>query len=209
LRDGAAGNHRFRCRALQIAAITAAAPLLGGANSSAALEVDVQGLRSVKGAIQLCVTADQGRFPDCAADRSARHITVPAGRSGRIRIEGLQPGLYAVALFHDENANGRLDKFAGGSTRGLRFLEQPANPLRAAELRPGTPGYLGKRRLDPGSGSIFPLASRVWGVVTGFWPAFAGRWSLVDLFFGSERPGARPCRRLHRYARHYSARQAL
>lgn len=153
LRDGAAGNHRFRCRALQIAAITASAPLLGGANSSAALEVDVQGLRSARGAIQLCVTADQGRFPDCAADRSARHITVPAGRSGRIRIEGLQPGLYAVALFHDENANGRLDKFAGVPREGLGFSNNP-------RIRFGPPSFAQARLAISGSDVSIPVRVR-------------------------------------------------
>jgi uncharacterized protein (DUF2141 family) len=48
---------------------------------------------------------------------------VPA-RKGTVtaRFSGLRPGRYSVAVFHDENANGRVDKnFVGLPSEGFGF----------------------------------------------------------------------------------------
>ena len=88
------------------------------------LEVSVTGLRSAKGLVRICLTADPENFPDCADDRNAITRSVRAA-SGPVHIGGLSPGAYAVALIHDENANAKLDTFAGIPREGIGFSRNP------------------------------------------------------------------------------------
>lgn len=70
----------------------------------------VTGLRSDHGQVLACLTESKARFPNCERDVSARTLTVPA--QGRVELDfGKVPaGTYAIALVHDENGNGKLDK---------------------------------------------------------------------------------------------------
>lgn len=118
--------------------ILAAAALLAlpGASPMASLEINVSGLRSTKGLIQICVTANPVRFPDdCGKDPVARHLSVPAARATDMRFADMPSGNYAIALFHDENSNGRLDKrFGLIPTEGIGFSNNP-------RLRFGAPSF--------------------------------------------------------------------
>lgn len=96
-----------------------------GAASPARLEVGVQGLRSAKGLIRLCLTTDPARYPDCTGDPAARTLTVPARRAALIGFANLPSGDYAIALIHDENGNGRLDTLAGIPREGVGFSRNP------------------------------------------------------------------------------------
>jgi uncharacterized protein (DUF2141 family) len=74
--------------------------------------------------VQVCLTRDAGRFPEC--DSQALR-TVPAAQP-RLRVEGLPTGAYAVSLFHDENRNGKLDTLMGIPREGFGFSRNP--PVR-------------------------------------------------------------------------------
>jgi uncharacterized protein (DUF2141 family) len=102
----------------------AALLLLTGAAPTTELEVTLTDLRSAKGMIRLCVTADPKSFPGCAKDSSAVTRSVPATQHA-IRIEGLAAGSYAVSVIHDENGNGKLDTFAGIPREGFGFSRNP------------------------------------------------------------------------------------
>lgn len=52
---------------------------------------------------------------------------MPAAQA-ELRFEGLPSGTYAVSLFHDENANGRLDTVLGIPREGFGFSRNP--PIR-------------------------------------------------------------------------------
>lgn len=111
--------------------------LLPGAAPVASLDVEVTGLRSTKGLIQLCLTSDAGAFPDCSKGAGGIKRTVPAA-APRIRFEGLAPGDYAVAVIHDANANARLDTMLGIPKEGFGFSRNPAirfGPPRFAAAR--------------------------------------------------------------------------
>ena len=82
--------------------------LLTGATPTSELEVTFNQLRSSKGMIRLCVTANPKSFPGCAKDAHAITRSVPAGEHV-IRVQGLVPGTYALSVIHDENGNGKLD----------------------------------------------------------------------------------------------------
>jgi len=101
------------------------AALLVGATPVTRLEVGVANVRSAKGLIRVCLTADPDNFPACVDDADAVTRTMPAGQR-EVRFDGLAPGQYAVAVIHDENGNARLDTFAGIPREGFGFSRNPA-----------------------------------------------------------------------------------
>lgn len=70
----------------------------------------VVGLRSSKGQVLACLTALPATYPDCSKDPEARKRTVPAGLTVKIDFGAVPEGRYAIAVIHDENGNGRMDK---------------------------------------------------------------------------------------------------
>ncbi len=97
------------------------------------LDVAVEHLRSARGLIRVCLTADPTNFPACVDDANAVTRTVPAGQ-GSFTFPALPPGQYALAVIHDENGNGRLDTFAGIPREGYGFS-------RNAPVRFGPPRF--------------------------------------------------------------------
>lgn len=97
------------------------------------LQVDVEGLRNSRGVLQGCLTADRQSFPDCRRDPKAMKVTVPAG-TRRLVFSNFPPGDYAVTLFHDTNANGKLDTVLGLPLEGFGFSRSPV-------VRFGPPRY--------------------------------------------------------------------
>ena len=116
--------------------MVAALAVLPGAAPLASLDLDVTGLRSTRGLIQVCVTMRAADFPDaCDKDPAARKLTVPATHTGPLRFADMPPGGYAIALFHDENGNGRLDKrFGFVPLEGIGFSNN-------ARIRFGPPSF--------------------------------------------------------------------
>jgi uncharacterized protein (DUF2141 family) len=98
---------------------------LPAASPIAHLDVSVDGLRSARGTIRICVTTRPDRFPGCAEDPAARKANVPIAEAGDILFADLPSGDYAVALIHDENGNARLDTFAGVPREGVGFSRNP------------------------------------------------------------------------------------
>ena len=105
---GSCVRHRPGCgRALILAA---GLPALGGALPPPPdVSVTVTGLRSASGQILACMTARPESFPGCDNDPAARRRVVPATET-RLDFGSVPEGRYAIAVVHDENANGRLDK---------------------------------------------------------------------------------------------------
>lgn len=91
---------------------------------AASLNVSFAELRSAKGVIRVCLTADPANFPDCIDDRAAITRSVKAS-AGALEIGGLAHGSYALAVIHDENNNARLDTFAGIPREGIGFSRNP------------------------------------------------------------------------------------
>ena len=102
---------RHRPRTLAALALTGAAAALAGTSPPPAdVLVTVTGLRSHKGLVQACLTADATTFPDCEDDPLARSLTVKAHETVMLDFGKVAPGRYAISLLHDENGNGRVDK---------------------------------------------------------------------------------------------------
>ncbi|HEU0066695.1 MAG TPA: DUF2141 domain-containing protein [Sphingomonas sp.] len=113
------GERRLRAAALLLAAVPAM-----GAMPVARLHVAVDHLRSTKGMLRLCLTADPDNFPACVDDADATTRSVPAGVHA-IRFDALPVGNYALAVIHDENDNKKLDTLAGIPREGFGFSRNP------------------------------------------------------------------------------------
>jgi uncharacterized protein (DUF2141 family) len=92
------------------------------------LQVHVERLRSERGVVHACLTQDRTHFPDCRADPRALRLSAPARDAGALRFENIPGGTYALAVIHDENANGQLDTFANIPREGFGFSRNP--PIR-------------------------------------------------------------------------------
>jgi len=129
----------------RLATVIAALALLSGATPLATLTIAVDNLRSDRGQLLLCLTADRDHFPDCEGDAAARHLVVPIDGAAQIVIGGVAPGGYAVSVIHDENGNGRLDKRLMIPREGFGFSRNPA-------IRFGPPKF-GEARFDLSAGA--------------------------------------------------------
>ncbi len=105
--------------------LSLAAPLLIGAAPTATIDVNLHGLRSTKGNILICVTEDATHFPNCSDDPNAHKMKVPTADAQHIVFDDMATGDYAVALIHDENANGKLDLAGFIPSEGVGFSRNP------------------------------------------------------------------------------------
>ena len=87
--------------------LLAGALLLAPAYAAAAdVEVTIHGVRNAKGSVHVDLCTQETFLKDCAwhGDAPARAGTV------RILVRGVPPGRYGAQAFHDENANGKVDR---------------------------------------------------------------------------------------------------
>ncbi|KAJ8138067.1 hypothetical protein OY671_008720, partial [Metschnikowia pulcherrima] len=138
------------------------------------LTVGVTGSRSARGSAQVCITTDPATFPDCQKDPHARHLSVPA-RNPAIMFANVAPGRYAVASFHDENANGRSDKVSMVPKEGFGFS-------RDAPVRFGPPRFsAAASTLGEGESSMSKAMHRGGASAPFRYPAFRSIWT-ANLF---------------------------
>ena len=89
--------------------------------AAAELQVEVTGLRSGDGAVHLAVFATPAAFP--RSDAILAEAIVRAKAAGvQWVFGGLEPGTYALAVYHDENGNRKFDRgFLGIPLEGYGF----------------------------------------------------------------------------------------
>ena len=92
---------------------------------SASIDLAITGLRSEKGNVLVCLSSNPKYFPDCTKDKNARKLKVSAVKADAIQIADVKPGTYAVALIHDENANGKMDLRLFLPREGFGFSRNP------------------------------------------------------------------------------------
>ena len=122
--------NRRKAAARFAAGLCLAATLIGAApvDQPQPLTLSVDGLRSQRGLLQICLTRLPDHFPDCSDDPDQRHFSVNAGASNAIDLGTLPPGDYAIAIIHDENGNKKLDTMLGIPREGVGFSRNP--PIR-------------------------------------------------------------------------------
>ena len=113
-------------------ALAAGAP----APEASSITVTVTDLRNAKGVVRACMTTAEKSFPRCRGVKGA-HAAMVDAKQGTITLvfEGVKPGKYAIALLHDENANGKADRALGMMPKeGFGFS-------RDAPVRMGPPKF--------------------------------------------------------------------
>lgn len=108
--------------------------LVAAKGPTADIEISIEKLRNRKGELHLCLTREPAHFPDCRSDPKAVTRSVPA-TTGSIRISGLAPGGYALAIIHDENRNRKLDMLIGIPREGFGFSRNPVVRFGAPKFR--------------------------------------------------------------------------
>ena len=120
------------------AALAAAAPPAGQPGhvpGHVLVHVDVAGLRSAKGVVRACMTQQRERFPECRGNAADRELAVSAEGTVSFDFGAVAPGRYAIALLHDENGNGRMD-------RALLLMPKEGYGFsRDAPVRMGPPSF--------------------------------------------------------------------
>jgi uncharacterized protein (DUF2141 family) len=101
---------------LGILLVAADPPAAGGST----LVVEVEGLKDDRGKVHASLYASEDGFPT-KPEKALRQVDVSiTGGRARVVFEGIPPGGYAVAAYHDENGDGKLDTgFLGIPTEGL------------------------------------------------------------------------------------------
>ena len=84
------------------------------------IHVTIAGLRSDRGQVLCQLFASADGFPAIAAKAVARTSSPIRDAQAACDFAGIAPGHYAIAVIHDENANGRLDRnFLGIPSEGV------------------------------------------------------------------------------------------
>jgi uncharacterized protein (DUF2141 family) len=93
--------------------------------AAAELVVKVENLRSAGGNVRVRVFDSAATWLE-GEKALARAVTKATQPSTVVTIEGLKPGTYAVALYHDENGNAKHDRnFLGVPLEGFGFTRNP------------------------------------------------------------------------------------
>lgn len=98
--------------------------MLSAAPAPVFVDVSVEGQRNARGLLRACLTRDPAHFPDCKNDPAAINASVSASER-RLRLGPVARGAWALALFHDENGNGKLDTVLGVPKEGFAFSRNP------------------------------------------------------------------------------------
>ena len=112
----------------------AALPLIGATpRVGADIEVTVTNMRSEDGQVFACLAPAKDSFPDCKGG-GGMDLKIPADEAGHFAFHGVAPGRYAIAILHDENGNGKIDKALMIPKEGFGFS-------RDAPVRMGPPPF--------------------------------------------------------------------
>lgn len=96
------------------------------ANSKSSLSITIDGLKSQKGQVCLSLFSSSQGFPSNKERALQGQCVSVTGTSETIKFENLNPGSYAVAVIHDVNVDGKLNRnLLGIPTEGVGFSNNP------------------------------------------------------------------------------------
>ena len=125
-------------------ALVAATPA-GVSRHTATITVTATDLRNAKGMVLACLTSEEANFPKCRGVPGVRGAKARAIEgSVKLTFTDVPAGRYAIAILHDENANGKADRMLGMMPKeGFVFS-------RDAKVRMGPPEF-GDAAFDVGT----------------------------------------------------------
>lgn len=104
---------------------------LPAAGNAAELEVEITDVRSANGMVRLALYNDADKFPKRSGSMAGGDV--PAAKGSVVFVfRDLPPGLYAVAIYHDANANKKFDKSLLGLPREGFGFSNDARPVLSA-----------------------------------------------------------------------------
>ena len=96
-------------------------PLFAQSSGPATVTVKITGLRSEKGQVKIAVFNSSETW---LGDHPVYKSTIDVeGQAVVWKINDVAYGDYGIAVFHDENKNGKMDKNFGDTARGIRFFK--------------------------------------------------------------------------------------
>lgn len=130
--------HKLLCRSIPRATGLIALCLgmpMAHAKDKPHLHVTIAGLRNGRGVVRCALFRGPDGFPKDIS-KAYRHETVNiTERTAACDFDGLAPGRYAVAVFHDENENGKLD------TNLIGMPKEPVGVSNNAKAHFGPPRF--------------------------------------------------------------------
>lgn len=136
MRNGRGSGEAGLGRALKMRRLLlplAVLPLIGATPKGADIEVTVTNMRSEDGQVFACLAPAKDSFPDCKGI-GGKDLKIPADEAGYFAFHNVAPGRYAIAILHDENGNGKIDKALMIPKEGFGFS-------RDAPVRMGPPPF--------------------------------------------------------------------
>ena len=100
------------------------------------IHVDVVGLRNNKGQVFCALYTSAEGFPKDSQKAIRRDTSSVSEKKASCEFSGIEPGTYAVSVFHDENSNGKLD---------MNFLGIPREGVGASN---NARGHMGPPKFD-------------------------------------------------------------
>ena len=96
--------------ALVLAVLAGASTQVGTSGASVTLQVRVEGFENVDGAAGIAVWNQAQGFPEDIEHAVATTYATIRDGVAMARFDQLEPGTYAITVYHDRNANRRFDK---------------------------------------------------------------------------------------------------
>ena len=85
------------------------------------IDVEISGINDPKGLMSIGLYSDEKGFPDDGKEYKGTDVNV-TGQTVVYTFKDVPLGTYAIAIFHDTNSNGKLDKnFLGIPKEGYAF----------------------------------------------------------------------------------------
>jgi uncharacterized protein (DUF2141 family) len=99
------------------------------AAAGVSLTVRISELESDKGRVAVALFASSQDFPDQKRASAGKLTRISGGRAS-VTFTNLRPGIYAVAVLHDENENSKMDfNFLGMPLEGYGFSNDASAPF--------------------------------------------------------------------------------
>lgn len=112
---------------IMAASVSFLAPSAIGALKPSSLSVRIDGFKNQRGQVCLSLFASSKGFPDSRNGAVEARCLKVTDRSVIVNFNNLKVGNYAVALFHDVNSDGKLNRNALGiPTEEFGFSQNPA-----------------------------------------------------------------------------------
>jgi len=83
------------------------------------LHIVIDHMRNENGNVKLALWRGEDGFPLDAEKAVSKHDMAITNGHGELDVTGLPPGDWAIAAFHDENSNAKLDTLLGLPLEGL------------------------------------------------------------------------------------------